>query len=140
MPKKKITKSEENKTHQFLKTWLAELSFDTINLYKKNTLGIFYWWHFIKKMSDSWIYVQTNFLEVHWRCLQNIALQNLKTKKTLHSSKICTREFTFHTIHLFKYSHSLLRETIPLQTSDMGKITVSVLPHSFVLLWRANSV
>ena len=33
----------------------------------------------------------------------------------------------------------LARETVPLLTSNMGKKTVSVLAHSFVLLQRANS-
>ena len=32
------------------------------------------------KSSNSWIYFWTNFFEVHWRCLQNIALKNLKKK------------------------------------------------------------
>ena len=35
---------------------------------------------------------------------------------------------------------SLRRKTVPSQTSDMGKNTVSVLVHSFVLPQRANSV
>ena len=32
------------------------------------------------------------------------------------------------------------RETVPSQSSDMGKKTVSVLAHTFVLPSRANSV
>ena len=33
-----------------------------------------------------------------------------------------------------------LRETVPLPSSDLGKKTVSVLAHSFLLPQRANSV
>ena len=55
---------------------------------------------FCQKLSNSWIYLWTNFLEAHWRCLQNIALQN--PKKTPHFSKICPRELSFHIIHIYK--------------------------------------
>ena len=34
---------------------------------------------------------------------------------------------------------NIKRETVPLLTSDMGKKTVSVLAHSYLLLQRANS-
>ena len=55
--------------------------------------------------SNSWNYLWTNFLKVHWRCVQNITLQNLRGKKTPHFSKICPRELSFHTIHHYKKIH-----------------------------------
>ena len=36
-------------------------------------------------------------------------------------------------------SQDMARETVPLQTSDMGKKTLSVLAHKFLLPQRANS-
>ena len=67
-----------------------------IKRYTRSIIFVTFRW----QLSNSWIYSWKNFLEIHWRCLQNIVLQN--PKKTPRFSKICPKEFSFHTIHLYK--------------------------------------
>ena len=50
---------------------------------KRYTRSIFFV-TFRWKLSHSWIFSWKNFLEIHWRCLQNIVLQN--PKKNPHFS------------------------------------------------------
>ena len=110
--KKQVTKSEKKKkTHQFNKTWPTELVFDTINLYKNDTRYIILV-TFCQKLSISWIYSWTIFLEVHWRFLQNIALQNPKKKLPI-SLNYVLESFPF-TPYIFikRYTWSINFETI----------------------------
>ena len=70
---------------------------------------------FIKRYTRSiifpWIYSWKNFLEIHWRCLQNIVLQ--KPKKLPISLKYVLESFPF-TPYIFikRYTWSINFETI----------------------------
>ena len=68
--KKNVTKSKK-KTPQFHKTWPTALF---IKRYTRSIIFVTFWW----KLSNSWIYLWKKILELHWRCLQNIVLQNPK--------------------------------------------------------------
>ena len=63
------------------------------------------------KLSNSWIYLWKNFLEIHWRCLQNIVLQN--PKKLPISPKYVLESFPLTPyIFLKRYTWSINFETI----------------------------
>ena len=79
---------------------------------KRYTRSIFFVM-FCRKLSNSWIYLWTNFLEVHWRCLQNILLQNLKKKTFLISLKYVLVSFPLTPyIFLKRYIFSINFKTI----------------------------
>ena len=65
-------------------------------------------------------------------------------KKALHRTIAQMGKIYFskcYTIHWIQFlDWRFIRETVPSQTSDMGKKTVSVLAHSFWLPKRANLV
>ena len=67
---------------------------------------------FCRKWSNSLIYLQTTFLEVHWRCLQNIFLQKPKKKKLLISLKYVLESFPLSPyIYIKRYTWSINFET-----------------------------
>ena len=91
---KNVTKSERKKLLNSIK--LDPLSCPLI--------PVIFIKRYTKKLSNSWIYLWKNFLDIHWRCLQNIVLQNPK-KHSPFLQNIYPREFSFHTIHLYNKIH-----------------------------------
>ena len=76
--KKHFTKSEgEKKLTNSIKLDLPKCPLLPLIFIQRYTRSINFS-TFRKKLSNSSIYLWTNFLAVHWRCLQNIALQNPK--------------------------------------------------------------
>ena len=62
-------------------------------IFIKRYIGFIIFVTFCQNLSNSWNYFWTNFLEVHWRCLQNILLQNLKKKELPISLKYVLESF-----------------------------------------------
>ena len=60
-----------------------------IKRYTRSIIFVTFCW----KLSNSWIYSWINFLEIHWRCLQNIVLQNPKKKKLPISPNVVLESF-----------------------------------------------
>ena len=80
-----------------------------IKRYTRSIIFVVFRW----KLSNSWIYFWKNFLEIHWRCLQNIVLQNPRRKKLPISPKYVLESFPF-TPYIFmkRYTWSINFETI----------------------------
>ena len=84
MYNKNVTKSEEKKLPNSIKLDPLSCPLIPVIFMKRCTRSIifvmFCWKLKIEnwKLSNSWIYLWKNFLEIHWRCLQNIVLQNPK--------------------------------------------------------------
>ena len=95
--KKKRYKIRETKTLHFRETWLTELFFDTIHLYKKDTLGLLIW-KIIKFLN---LFVSKFF----GGSLKMSTKYCVTISEKFYSSKTCPREFSFHTIHLSKKTH-----------------------------------
>ena len=108
--KKNVTKSKEKKLPNSIK--LDPLSCPLIPVifikrYTRSIIFVTFCW----KLSNSWIYSWNFFLEIHWRCLQNIVLQN--PKKLPISPKYVLESFLFTPyIVIIKYTWSVNFETI----------------------------
>ena len=94
----------EKKTHQFHKTGPTELSFDTSNLYKKNTLGLLFLQRFVENWAIPEFIREQTFLRIT-EDVYKILRYKIQRKKTTHFSKICARELSLHTIHIYKKIH-----------------------------------
>ena len=65
---KKRYKIRRKKTPQFHKTWPTELSFDTSNLYKKDTLGLLFLWRFV----ENWAIPEFICEKTFWRFTEDV--------------------------------------------------------------------
>ena len=100
--KKNVTKSKEKKLTDPIKLDLSSCPLSPLIFIKGCTRSIIFV-TFCHTWSKSSIYLWTNFLEVHWRCPQNIALQNPKKKSQFLYTYISIKRYTwfinFETIH-----------------------------------------
>ena len=77
--------------------------------YTRSVIFVTFRW----KLSNFWIYLWKNFLEIYWRCLQNIVLQNPKKKKLPISPKYSPESFLFtRFIFMKRYTWSINFKTI----------------------------
>ena len=109
---KNVTKSEEKKKlTNFIKLDPLSCPLIPVIVIKRHTRSIIFVM-FRWKLSNSWIYSWTHFFEVHWICLQNIALQNPKKKLPI-SLKYVLKSYPF-TPYIFikRYTWSITLETI----------------------------
>ena len=127
MPKN-YTKSEEEKITNSRTLDLPSCPLIPTIFIKSYTRSIIFV-TFCQKLSQSWIYLWTNFLEVHWRCLPNIALQNSR-EKTPYFFQICPWDFSFHTIHLYTLGLLIMRQFIE-------KAFPELIPK---LIWHLNMI
>ena len=83
-----LQNSKKRKNHQFHKTLPSKLSFNTNNIYKKDTLGLLLWWHFI----INWAFPEFIHEQTFWRFTDDvykILRYKIQRTKTPHFSKLC---------------------------------------------------
>ena len=98
MQKKRNKKPEEKKTKQFHKTWPTELSFDTNNLSKKDTLCLLFLWRFVKK----WAIPEFICDQTFWRFTEDVyKILRYKIQKKLPISRKYVLESCPFTPYIF---------------------------------------
>ena len=116
--KKMLQKAKKKKLTNSIKVDLYSCPLIPLIFIKRYTRSIIFVM-FCQKLSNSWIYLWTHLLEVHWRCLQNIALQNPKNKKLPISLKYVLESCPFKpNIFINRYTWSIKFEKIRWKLSD----------------------